>query len=51
MCYKVVHRCIFVFDSIPEGINTQKICDIVISLYLLLIVHCPDKYKTQKMCE
>ena len=33
------------------NIKLRKICDIVVSLYPFLIVHYPDKYKTQKMCD
>ena len=49
MCYKAVHRCYLVFDSIPDQYNTQETCDTVASLYNLLIVYCFDKYKTQKI--
>ena len=41
----------FVFDSIPDQYKSQKICDIVASLYPFLIVYCPDNYKTKKMCD
>ena len=40
----------FVFDSIPDQYKTQEICEIVVSLYPFLVVHCPDKYITQVMC-
>ena len=40
-----------VFDFIVDQYETQKICDILISLYPFLIVYCPDKYKTQNMCD
>ena len=33
MCYKAVHRCFSVFDSIPDQYKTQEICDIAVSLY------------------
>ena len=33
MCYKAVHRCFFVFDSIGNQYKTQKICDRFVSLY------------------
>ena len=33
------------------NIKLKKICDIVVSLYPFLIVHYPDKYKAQKMCD
>ena len=51
MCDKDVHRCFFVFDSIPDQYKTQEICDIVVSLYLFLTVYYPDKYITQRMCD
>ena len=40
---------VFVFDSIPDQYKTQEIYDIVVSLYLFLIVYCPDKYKKSVM--
>ena len=46
---KKVIDVFFIFDSIPGQYKTQKICDIVVSLYLFLIVYCPDKYKSQRM--
>ena len=49
ICYKAVHRCFFISDSIPDQYKTQEICDIVVFLYPLLIVHFPDKYMTQCM--
>ena len=51
MCYKAVHRCFFVFDSISDQHKAQEICVIVVSLYFFLIVHCPDKYITQKLSD
>ena len=41
----------FVFDSISDQYQTQEICDIVVYLYPLLIVFCPDKYKTHRICD
>ena len=40
---------LFAFDSIPGQYKTQEICDIVVSLYPILIVYCSDKYKSQIM--
>ena len=51
MCYRAVHRCFFVFDSILDQYKTQEICDIVVSSYPFLVVYCPDKYIPQKMCD
>ena len=31
--------------------KTQEICDLTFSLYPFLIVYCPDKYVTRKMCD
>ena len=42
---------VFLFDSIPDHYKTQEICDIVVSLYLFLIVYCPDKSINQKVCD
>ena len=50
MCYNV-HRCVFVYDSIPDYYETQEICNLVIYIYYFLIAYCPDKYKTQRMCD
>ena len=44
---KVVNRCFFVFNSMPDKCKTQEMCVRVASV---LIVYCPDKYKTQRMC-
>ena len=41
----------FVFDSIPDWYEIQEICDRVVSEAPFLIVHCPDKCKTQRMCD
>ena len=49
MCYRAVHRCFFVFDSIPDQYKTQEICDQAVSLYPFLILYYPDKYITQRM--
>ena len=51
MCYKAVHRCFLVFDSISDQNKTQEICVIIVSLYSFLIVHCPSKYITQKLSD
>ena len=51
MCYRAVHRCFFVFDSILDQYKTQEIYDIVVSSYPFLVVYCPDKYIPQKMCD
>ena len=50
MYYKAVHKCCFVFDSIPDQNKTQEICDIIVFLSFL-IVYCRDKYKSQRMCD
>ena len=42
MCNKVVNRCFFVLDSIPDWYNTQEMCGKVISEDIFLIVYCPD---------
>ena len=39
----------FVFDSIPDEYQTQKICEIVFFLYPFLIVYCLDIYVILKM--
>ena len=41
----------FVVNSIPDQCKTQEICDLVVSLYPLIIMYCPDKYVTQIMCD
>ena len=40
---QVVNRCFFVFNFIPDKYRTQEMCVKVASV---LIVYCPDKYKT-----
>ena len=44
MCNKAVNRFLCVFNSIPDQYKTQEIYDIVVSLYPLSTVYCPDKY-------
>ena len=39
------------FDFIPDQYKTQEICDLVVSLYPFLKLHCPDQYITQRMCD
>ena len=43
MCCRAVHGFFFFFDYNPDQYKAQWICDIVVSLYPFLIVHCPDK--------
>ena len=50
MCHIEVHRCFFVFDSIPGKYKTHEICKLTVSLYFPFIVYCPYKYITQEMC-
>ena len=45
MFYKGVHRCVFVFDSIPDQYKTQEMCSIVVFLYPFLKGYCPGKYR------
>ena len=42
--------CIFCYFFILDQYKTREICDIIASLYPFLIVYCPDKYKTLRMC-
>ena len=41
----------FVFDSILDRYKTQEISDRVVSEDPFLTVCCPDKYKTERMCD
>ena len=41
--FKAVHRCFFVFDSIPDQYKTREICDLAVSLFPFLTVYCPNK--------
>ena len=49
MCDKEVNRCFFVFDSILNRYKTQEGCEGCEDPFL--IVYCPDKNKTQRMCD
>ena len=40
-----------IFDSIPDQYGTQEIRDFVVSLKSFLIIFCPDKYVTPRMCD
>ena len=51
MCHRAVHRCFFVFCSIPDKYKTQEICNLAVSLYFPFIVYCPYKYITEEMCD
>ena len=51
MCHRVVHRCFFVFDFIPDKYKSKQICNLSVSLYFPFIVYCPYKYITQEMCD
>ena len=42
---------IFVFDSILDWYNTQKMRHSDVSEDPFMIVYIPDRYKTQRMCE
>ena len=44
-CYKTQKIC---YKAVQQ--KTQEICGIVF-LYLFLIVYCPGKYITQRMCD
>ena len=41
----------FIFISISDRCKTQDICDRVVSENPFLIVYCPDKYETPRMCD
>ena len=49
MCHRVVHRCFFVFDSLPDKCKTRDICNLAVSFYFLFKVFCAYKYITQEM--
>ena len=51
MCDKAVNRLFFAFDSIHDQYKTQEMGDTVVSEDPSLIVYCPDKYKTQRICD
>ena len=50
MCDKVVDRCFFVFDSIPDQYRSQEMWQ---SCFWrsFLIVYCTHKYKTRRLCD
>ena len=47
--HKAVHRCFFIFYSIPDKCKTQEICNFAVFLYFPFIAYCPYKYVTQEM--
>ena len=49
-CLRSISNRFSATDS-RELYKTQEICGIVVSLYSFLIVYCPNKYKTQRMCD
>ena len=42
---------VFVFDSIPDWYKPQDMCERVAPEDPFLIVYCPYKYKTQRICD
>ena len=46
MCHRALHRCFFVFDSIPGKYKTQGIYNLAVPLYFPFIVYWPYKYIT-----
>ena len=46
---KAVNRYFFIFDSIPDQCESQKMCGRIVSEHPSLIVYCPGKYITQRM--
>ena len=51
MCHRVVYRCFFVFDSIPDHYKTQIMFVRAVSDDPSWIANCPNKYITQEMCD
>ena len=51
MCDTAVNRSIFVLDFILNQYKTQERCGRVVSEESFLIVYCPDKHLTQRMCD
>ena len=50
VCDKVVDRCPFVFDSIPDQYKTQEMFDKIVSEDPFKSKYCHDRYKIQEMC-
>ena len=51
MCDISVNTCSFIFNSVLGWFKTQEIYDRVVSKDSFMQRYCPDRYKTQKMCE
>ena len=49
LCDKAVNICFIVFSFVPDCYRIKEMRDF--SEDPLLTVHCPDNYKTQRMCE
>ena len=45
---KALDTCAFVFDSVPDRWNTQKMCDEVVSKEPFMLKYCLNRYKTQE---
>ena len=39
----------FVFDSVPDRYKTEELWNIVVSKDALILIYCPNRYKTQKI--
>ena len=51
MCEKAVDTCPFLFDPPPEQYMTLEISNKVISKEPSMLKQCPDRYKTQVVCD
>ena len=49
MSDKAVNTCPFIFDFVPDGYMTQKLCYKIISEESFLLKYCLDKNKTREM--
>ena len=51
MCDKAVNTCFFlVFHSVADRYKTQEMCDKAVFQDTFMLMNCPGRYETQKMC-
>ena len=51
MCEKAVNVCFSYLNIFLIGIKLKKYVTELLLKIIFLIVHCPDKYKLQRMCD
>ena len=51
MIDKIICICSFVLDSVTDWCESQEMCDNAVSEDHFKLKYCPDRYKSQKICD